>query len=302
MRSHVRGLLFGLSMLVGLTWVGQASAAPSGGSRLLFYFSNKSFATGAAASTANTLLFVTNADAGTAGRVAVKYYRGSDCSETVPVIHNIAGGQTLTFDTSAQVPTFPEGIMEAWFVNAAGAPVRNDFGVGSSVIIDSILATVVRLSAALLHSDNRTGTQNSLITDNTANSTSAPLILNGHFADPSIVTTRLALFGPGTAPGTAASDQLATVSFRQPSGGGAVSGPLNILCGRTLTLATIRGQTPAAFQAAFPAGGAVAPTTDGQEKGLVGWQIETVQLPGGIDILFGQLLQGSVVADTAAHP
>lgn len=302
MRAHVKGLLFGLSMLMGLMWVGEAAAAPSGGSRLLFYFSNKSFAAGAGANTANTLLFLTNADAGTASKVAIKYYRGSDCAETVLPILDIAGGQTLTFDSAVQAPTFPEGIMEAWFVNAAGAPVRNDFGVGSSIIIDTVLVTVARLSAALLHSDNRTAAQNSLIADNTVGTTFAPLVVNGHFADPSVVTTRLALFAPGTAPGTAAADKLATVSFRQPSGGGAVNVPINVACGRTLTLPAIRGLTPAAFQAAFPGGGAVAPATDGQEKGLSGWQIETIQLPGGIDILFGQLLQGSAVVDLAAHP
>jgi hypothetical protein len=34
----------------------------------------------------------------------------------------------------------------------------------------------------------------------------------------------------------------------------------------------------------------------------VGWLVETIQLPEGIDILFGQLLQGFGVADPAAHP
>lgn len=303
MRSDVKGLLFGLSMLMGLTWVGEASAIPSGGSRLLFYFSNRSFASTGPATNASTLLFLTNGAESTATRAAVKYYRGLNCEDTVSVIHDLAAGQTLTFDSSAQVPGFEEGIMEVNFVNAGGAPVRFDAGIGSSAVIDRNNATVVRLAAARLHSDNRApGVIGSLIADNTVGSTFAPRALHGHFADPSIVTTRLALFAPGTAPGTVASDRLVTVNFRQPSGGGAVDGPLNIECGRTLTLAQVRGLSAPAFQAAFPAGGHVAPTVDGQEKGLVAWAIETVQLGGGIDLLFGQLLQSSAVVNQTAHP
>lgn len=301
MRSHVKRLVFGLSMLMGLMWVGEAWAIPSGGSRLLFYFSNRSFSPGPVAN-ASTLLFLTNGASSTATNVAVKFYRGSNCAETVPVIHPIAAGQTLTFDSASQAPTFEEGIMEAFFVNGAGQPVRFDLGIGSSAVIDRNNATVVRLPAAKLHSDNRAGTLNTLIADNTVGSAFAPLFLIGQFADPSVVTTRIALFAPGTAPGTVAADRLLTVNFRQPGGGGAVDGPLNIECGRNLTLAQVRGLTAPQFQAAFPAGGQVAPTVDGQEKGVVGWLLETVQLGGGVDILFGQLLQSSGVVDPAAHP
>lgn len=302
MRSRVKGFLFGVSMLMGLMWVSEAAAIPSGGSRLLFYFSNRSFASSGPTANASTLLFVTNAASSTATKVAVKYYRGSNCADTVPVIQDIAAGQTLTFDSSVQAPTFEEGVMEAFFVNGAGQPVRFDHGVGSSVVIDRNMATVVRLPAAKLHSDNRAGATNSLIADNTVGSTFAPLILQGQFADTSIVTTRMSLFAPGTAPGTVATDRLATINFRQPNGGGAVDGPLNIECGRNLTLAQVRGQTAAQFQAAFPNGGLVAPSVDGQEKGMVGWFIEVIQLGGGIDILFGQLLQATGVVDQAAHP
>jgi hypothetical protein len=302
MRSHVKGLLFGVSMLMGLMWVSEAAAIPSGGSRLLFYFSNRSFAASGPTANASTLLFLTNASSNTATKVATKYYRGSNCAETIPVIQDLAPGQTLTFDSSAQAPSFEEGVMEAFFVNAAGQPVRFDLGVGSSVVIDRNMAQVVRLPAAKLHSDNRAAALNTLIADNTVGSAFAPLLLQGQFADTSIVTTRIALFAPGTAPGTVAVDRLLTVNFRQPNGGGAVDGPLNIECARNLTLAQVRGLTGPQFQAAFPAGGLVAPTVDGQEKGVIGWLIEVIQLAGVTDILFGQLLQGSGVVDQAAHP
>jgi hypothetical protein len=50
MRARTKGFLFGLFLMLGLTWVGDAWAfVPAGGSRLLFYFSNKSFVTGAKA-------------------------------------------------------------------------------------------------------------------------------------------------------------------------------------------------------------------------------------------------------------
>lgn len=303
MRSHVKKLLFGLSMLMGLMWVGEAWAfLPSGGSRLLFYFSNKSFVPGSAEGSAFTLAFLSNGASATATKVAVKYYRGDNCQETTPVIHDLAAGQTLVFDSSVQVPTFPEGVMEAFFVNGAGQPVRFDFGVGSSAVVDKTLVGVARLAAAALHSDDRAGALNSTIADNNNTTSFAPLLLLGSFADPSVVTTHMAMFAPGIAPGTVASDRLLTVNFRQPGGGGAVDGPLNIACGRALTLAAIRGLTPGQFQAAFPAGGVVAPTVDGQAKGVVGWTLEMVRLAGPIDLLFGQRMEAIGVAAEGAHP
>jgi hypothetical protein len=303
MRSQLRKLVLGLAVLMGLAWASDASAAlPAGGSRLLFYFSNKSFVSGSSEGSAFTLAFLTNGATATATKVAVKYYRGDNCQETSPVIHDLAAGQTLVFDSSVQVPTFPDGVMEAFFVNGAGQPVRFDFGVGSSAVVDKTLVGVARLSAAALHSDNRAGSLNTVIADNSSTATFAPLLLAGSFPDPSVVTAHLALFAPGTAPGTVASDRLLTVNFRQPSGGGAVDGPLNIACGRALPLSTIRGLTPAQFQAAFPGGGVVAPSVDGQEKGVVGWKIETVRLAGPIDLIFGERLEAIGVANDAAHP
>ena len=109
------------------------------------------------------------------------------------------------------------------------------------------------------------------------------------------------MFGPGTTSGSVASSKLVTASFRTPSGADSGSGPLNIQCGRSLTLATVRGQSPAQFQADFPAGGVIA-LASGQEKGIVGWVIELIQLAGPINILFGQQLQSFGVIDFTAHP
>jgi hypothetical protein len=301
MRSQTKVFLFGLFMIIGLTWVSEASAfIPAGGSRLLFYFSKKSFAAGAANDTAQTLVFVSNANNSSASRVGIKYYR-SDCQQEIgPVFQNIAAGQTLRIDVAAQAPTFQEGIVEAFFVNGANQPIRNDFGAGSSIIIDLNLAQVVRLPAALLYSDDRTSS--GVIASNTNTTTWAPLLLTGNFADPSIVTTRIAMFAPGNASGTASANQLVAVDFRREDGGGAVTGPLNIMCGRSLTLAQVRGQTPAQFQSSFPAGGLLVPQVNGQEKGIVGWLIEVIQLTGVTDIIFGQLMQGLGTASLSSHP
>jgi hypothetical protein len=304
MRAHAKGLLFGLSMLMGLMWVSEAAAfAPSGGSRLLMYFSNKSFVSGAGNNTGFTLALITNADNATASKVAVKYYRGSDCASTTAVIHDIAAGETLRLDSSAEASTFQEGVVEAYFVNGAGQPVRNDSGVGSSIIVDTLLPGVTQLPAAVLHSDDRLGTKNSLIADNADGTTFAPLLLSAQFVDPGIVTTRLALFGPGTVPGTAATDTTASINFRLPNGGGAATTTLDFQCGRTATLASVRGLSPAGFQSTYPSGGVVAPTIDGQPKGLVGWTIQTIQLTSPtINLLFGQKLEGIGTASLDAHP
>jgi hypothetical protein len=304
MRSHAKGLLFGLSMLMGLVFVSEAAAfVPSGGSRLLMYFSNKSFVSGAGNNTGFTVALITNTDNSVASKVAVKYHRGSDCASTATTIFDIAAGETLRFDTSSTAPTIQEGVIEAYFVNGAGQPVRNDAGVGATIIVDNLLPGVARIPAAVLHSDDRVGTKNSLIADNGDGTTFAPLLLSAQFVDPGIVTARLALCGPGTAPGTSSADTSASINFRLPNGGGAATTTLDFQCGRTATLASVRGLSAAGFQAAYPSGGVVAPTVDGQAKGLVGWLIETIQITSPVvNLLFGQKLEGIGTASLDAHP
>jgi hypothetical protein len=308
MRSHVKLLLIGLFMTFGLTWASEAWAfLPSGGSRLLYPISKRSFAEGAGDNTAQTLIFIINANNSAASRVGVKYYRG-DCEQTIgPIFRNIGAGQTLTIDAAAEAPAFQDGVAEVFFVNNSDQPIRNDFGSGSSIIIDQIMLTVVRLPAALLHSDDRAASFNdpqTTIADTSATVSFAPAFLIGQFNSPSLVRSRLAVFAPGTNPGTRAADTVLDVNFRQPNGTGAISGSFDVQCGRQVSLAEVRGQSEAAFEAAFPDGGAVAPAINGQEKGLVGWLVETIQLPdfGGLNILFGQQLQSFGVLDPAAHP
>jgi hypothetical protein len=259
---------------------------------------------GAGNNTGFTLAFISNTNSSTASKVAVKYYRGSDCASTTAVIHDIAAGETLRLDTSAEAQTFQEGVIEAYFVNGVGQPVRNDAGVGSTIVVDTLLPGVTQLPAAALHSDDRLGTTNSLIADNADGTTFAPLLLATQFVDPGIVTTRLALFGPGTVPGTTGADRTASINFRLPSGGGAATTILDFQCGRTATLASVRGLSAAGFQAAYPSGGVVAPTVNGQAKGLVGWTIQTIQItsPATINLLFGQKLEGIGTASLDAHP
>jgi hypothetical protein len=302
MRSHARGVLFTLAVVITLGWVGEAAAfIPSGGSRLLYYFSKKSFAAGAGEDTAQTLLFVTNTSPDTATRFGIKYYR-ADCNQEIgPVFQNLGAGATRRLDVSAEAPNFQEGVAEVFFVNAGNQPIRWDFGAGSSIIIDFPLVTVVRLPAALLHSDSRVFGGDP-IASNTDGTTWAPLILNGNFADPGVVTSRLVVFAPGTDPGTVAADRTVNVDFRAQNGGADARVGFNALCGRSLPLATVRGLAPADFQTTYPAGGVVVPSADGQPKGIVGWLIEIIQLAGVADILFGQKLEGVGTVSESAHP
>lgn len=307
MRSHAKMFLFGLFLVLGLTWVSEAWAfIPAGGSRLLFYFSQRSFTSGAADNTGETLLFITNGNPSVNGRIAVTYYRGSNCGQTAgPFSQNLADGATATINVADQVPAdFQEGVAEVNFVNAVGARVRNDFGVGHSIVIDKNLATIVKLPAALVHSDDRVSSFDNpatVIASNAALTTWAPTQLVGQFEPTDIVRTRLSVFSPGTIPGTPSGDTSMTVRFRQPNGGGEVSNTNQANCGFTRTLAQVRSQTDAQFQAAFPNGGTVAVEAAGQDKGMVAWFIQTIQLPGA-NILFGQLLQAIGVQDPAAHP
>src|SRR5262245_44865387 len=99
MRSHVRGLLLGFAMLTGLLWVGEGAAISSGGSRLLFYFSNRSFSARGPANNASTLMLLSNASA-TPTKIAYKFYRGSNCAETTLALRDVGPNQTVTFDSS----------------------------------------------------------------------------------------------------------------------------------------------------------------------------------------------------------
>ena len=301
MRATAKLLLFGMFMVLGLMWVEEASAfIPSGGSRLLYYFSKKSFAAGAANDSAQTLLFISNTDPDNASRVGIKYYRGDCGAEIGPVFQNIGAGATLRVDVAAEAPTFQEGTAEVFFVNGANAPIRWDRGAGSSVIIDFPLVTVVRLPAAFLHSDSRTGS--GVITNNASGTTFAPTILSGNFADPSVITTRMAIFAPGTVSGTVSPDRTVDVTFRREDGAGDATLGFDAQCGRTQTLAQIRGLGSQLFQNAYPSGGVVAPQVNGQQKGIVGWLVEVVQLAGVTDIVFGQTLQGVGTSSESAHP
>jgi hypothetical protein len=302
MRTHAKLMLFGLFLVLGLTWASEAWAfIPSGGSRLLYYFSKRSFSAGAGDNTAQTLLFITNTHESAATRIGIKHYRADCGASTATVFQPIGAGQTLRIDVATQTPaSYQEGVSEVFFVNNSDQPIRWDRGTGSSIVIDLPIATVVRLPAALLHSDDRTGSGAIAAPNN--GTTWAPLLLSGNFADPDIVTTRLAVFAPGTNSGSVSGDRTIDVDFRAESAGSAATVPFDAQCGRTQTLPQVRGLSAAAFQAAYPQGGVVAPQVDGQDKGIVGWLIEVIQLGGGIDILFGQILQGFGTVSESAHP
>lgn len=300
MRAYAKVLLFGLFIVLGLTWASEALAfIPSGGSRMLYYFSKQSFAAGAGPDTAQTLLFISNTNETTATRVGIKYYRGDCAAEIGPVFQPIGAGATLRIDVASEAPTFQEGVAEVWFVNGANQPIRWDRGAGSSIIIDFPLVTIVRLPAAQLHSDDRTGS--GVIANNSSGTTFAPIILSGNFVDPAIVSSHLVIFTPGTVPGTASPDKSVSIDFRGQNGGADATVGYNAFCGRSLPLQTVRGLSTAAFTSTYPNGGVVAPNVDGQQKGLVGWLIESIEAFGA-KILAGQLLQGIGTASESAHP
>ncbi len=303
MRAHVKLVMLGLFMVIGLSWVSEASAfIPSGGTRLLFYFSKRSFTPSAADNTGQTLLFVTNTNDTTATRLAIRHYQADCSAATTTTFQPIGAGQTLRIDVSSQTPaSIQEGVTEMWAVDNSNNPIRWDRLAGSSVIIDFAIAQLVQLPAALLHSDNRTSP--GAITNNASTTSFAPFLLTGNHFEPAIVTTRLALFAPGTAPGTIAVNRTIDVHFRSEAGtNAATTSAYDIGCGRSQTLAQVRGLSAAAFQAANPQGGIVAPQINGQEKGIVGWLIAIIQLPGVTDILFGQRLDGFGTASESAHP
>ncbi|MGH2349327.1 MAG: hypothetical protein ACRDFT_07685 [bacterium] len=307
MRAHVKALLFGLFVIIGVSWVSEAWAfIPAGGSRLLYYYSKRSFASGAGVDSAQTLFQIINTNETQAVRVGVKYYRGDNCDDTSVVYRNISAGGSVTIDVADETPgTFQEGVAEAFFVNAGNQPIRWDRGVGSSIIIDYQLVAILRLAAALLHSDDRTS-QGGVIANAASPTSWAPSHSAAHFQQPSLVTSRLAMFAPGTNSGTVSPDRTFNLHFRRPNGSGDADRILNAACGRTLTLGTIFGFIPPGiFGATYPDGGIVAADVEGsgQQKGAVGWLIESIQLASPpINLLFGQIFQAFGTQSESAHP
>jgi len=299
MRSGLRILIVVGLMVFGLALADEASASLSGGSRLIYYFTQQGFETGAGTGTALTIFTVSN-NSTSAVNARYTIYRGSDCARTGPTSLTLAAGETKLIDVSGLV-SYASGTIDLWASNGAGTPIRHDFLTGKSVVVDfaSPIVTSAVVPAEKLFSDDREKVDQSVIADQGLGQEFAPLTIVGDFFPNGAtgITDRIALFGPATNPGGVPTPSTggSTIPFNYYSFAGAktVLTPLSASCVYSNTLATAVG--PLANN-----GGKVEATVGGG-KGIVGWKFSKIHV-SGVTLLFGELMSATATfAPTASN-
>jgi len=176
MRPIARTVLLSLVVSLGVIALAEESwAAFAGGSRLLFYYTQRSIVNPAAApGSAATIVGITNQSFDTAVKVRVNIFNGSTCANFGPVTFDLSPRRTLRLNVGTEVTAagFPEGWVDVYAVNAGGLPIRWDQLAGKGTILDfgGANTAAVTYEAAGLFSDdpNRTvgaDTQGSLISN-----------------------------------------------------------------------------------------------------------------------------------------
>ena len=247
-----------VALSVGLA--GECFAAFAGGSRLIYYYRETSFTSGGGL----TLFTVTNS-ASSAVTARFVIFNGTDCTTVGPFNTALAAGETksLTVSDFAPAVAFPAGVIDLWAVNAGNQAIRFDSLTGTSVIADfgpgPVAATIV--PAVKLFSDDRTAS--GAITDQSAASTSAPLVIGAPLIlgqSPGSIDDTLVLFSPAINPGQVPPPSTAASAIpltRFPSAGGpgtTVNVTTNCVYTNTVTGAFGAG-VPTGHVTAQPGGG-----------------------------------------------
>ena len=177
MRSIVKSVF--VILVVGLGVLAVANdgwAAFAGGSRLIFYYTQRSLVNPAAApGSAATIIGITNQNFVDAVKIRVNIFNGSSCANFGPITFDLSPRRTLRLNVGAQVSaaSFPEGWVDVYAVNAGGSPIRWDQLAGKGTILDfggANTAAATYQAAGLFSDDpNRGGasSQGALIADNT---------------------------------------------------------------------------------------------------------------------------------------
>lgn len=296
MRSTVRTVLICLVVSLGVIVSAEKSWAGfvSGGSRLIYYYSQRSIVNPSAGTgTAGTILAVKN-NSSDATKVQMKIFNGSTCTGFGPVTFDLPGNQSLRINVSDHVSAtpFPEGWVDLYAVNAGGTPIRWDYLTGKFTVLDfGGTSTTVGISEAVaIFSDaNRTSDpQGGLIIDHTSVRTFAPL---GHGVDfwapggPFNIGDRLVVVPVSQVPGTApvASTGGIALSFKTLAGVETLNTPAAPSC----MLASSLSNLHASFSTSYPNataitdGGNLGIIADlsGTNKGNAGWLFESATSP-----------------------
>jgi hypothetical protein len=177
MRPIVRAVFISLVVTLGIIAAAQESwASFAGGSRLLFYYTQRSIVNpGAGLGTAVTIMGITNQSSTDDVRIRFRVFNGSTCASTGTSSFDLSPRRTLRLNVGdfGSAAGFPEGWVDVWAINSLGSPIRWDQLAGKGTILDfgGVNTAAVTYEAAALFSDaNRTtGTsseQGQLMTNN----------------------------------------------------------------------------------------------------------------------------------------
>lgn len=296
MRSAVRTVLICLVVSLGVigsvekSWAGFVS----GGSRLIYYYTQRSVINPAAGTgTAATILAVKN-NSSDPTKVQMKIFNGSTCTGFGPVTFDLPGNQSLRINVSdyASAAPFPEGWVDLYAVDAGGTPIRWDYMTGKFTVLDfGGTSTTVAISepVSLFSDADRTiDLQGGVIADHESLRTWAPLAHAVDFWAPGgsfNISDRLVVVPVSRVPGTApvASTAGIGLSFKTLAG----VETLNTTAITSCALASSLSNLHASFSTSYPNavavtdGGNLAIVADlsGTNKGNAGWLFEFATTP-----------------------
>lgn len=296
MKSSVRIVLLlcvmslGVLLSVERSWAGFVA----GGSRLIYYYSQRSLVNpGAGTGTGATILAVKN-NSSDPTKVQMKIFNGSTCTGFGPVTFDVPGNQSLRINVSDHVSatTFQEGWVDLYAVNSGGTPIRWDYLTGKFTVLDfggSSTTVAISQAAAMFSDVNRASDpQGGVIVDNTSARTWAPHLQSVDFwatGGPFNISDRLVVVPVSQVPGTApvASSSGISLSFKTLAGVETLSTSATTSCMLASSLPSLHP----GFSAAYPNGATVTDggnlsliaDSSGTNKGNAGWLFEMATSP-----------------------
>ncbi len=314
MKPIFRVALVGLLAGLGVIAVAEESwAVFAGGSRLMFYYTQRSLVnSGAGPGSAGTIIGITNQNGGTAVDVRINIFNGSTCANFGPVQFTIGARGTLRINIADQVAaaSFPEGWVDVRAVNAGGSPIQWDQLSGKGTILDfgGSNTSVATYEAGALFSDdaNRatSGAQGALIANNGDGNTFGALAGSVEFwapGGPFNTNHRLVVIPVSTIPGTAPiASNYPFVWTRVSDELGTRNAPVAFACMLASSLADLHPGFAASYPngASLTDGGNISISNDGTNKGFVGALFETAPNPS---LLVVHSIQQSVGPTMESH-
>lgn len=296
MRSISRIVLFlcvlslGVLLSVERSWAGFVS----GGSRLIYYYSQRSLVNPAAGNGSGATILAVKNNSSDPTKVQMKIFNGSTCAGFGPVTFDLPGNQSLRINVSDHVSAtpFPEGWVDLYAVNAGGTPIRWDFLTGKFTVLDfggSATTVAISQAAAMFSDANRASdTQGGVILDNTSARTWAPHLQAVDFwatGGAFNISDRLVVVPVSQVPGTApvASSGGIALSFKTLAGVETLSTTATPSCMLASSLPSLHP----GFSAAYPNAGTVTDggslslvaDSSGTNKGNAGWLFEMATAP-----------------------